>query len=103
MSTLPTPHGARQGPLGWSWKFDWRSFTFPYGPVWLQLPLIETDALIVRGGESALMPREAMDKVVAGMKRARGLEIAGAYHHVPLDKPIELSAAIAAWAAELPE
>lgn len=95
-------HGVRHTPAGWSWKFDWRSFTFPYGPVWAQLPLIEPEALIVRGGLSSLMPLEVMDKVVAGLKRARGLEIPGAYHHVPLDKPMELSASIAAWAAELP-
>ncbi|MBI5246707.1 MAG: alpha/beta hydrolase [Elusimicrobia bacterium] len=95
-------HGVRKTPEGWTWKFDWRSFTFPYGPVWAQLPLIEPAALIVRGDLSALMPREVMDKVVAAMPRARGLAIPGAFHHVPLDKPAELAAAIAAWAAELP-
>jgi pimeloyl-ACP methyl ester carboxylesterase len=95
-------HGVRQTPLGWSWKFDWRSFSFPYGPVWEQLPKISPEALIVRGEHSNVMPREAMDKVVAGLARGRGLEIAGAHHHIPLDKPAELAAVIASWAATLP-
>jgi pimeloyl-ACP methyl ester carboxylesterase len=95
-------HGVRQTPLGWSWKFDWRSFSFPYGPVWEQLPKIDVDALIVRGEHSTVMPREAMDRVVAALPKGRGVEIAGAHHHVPLDKPAELAAAVAAWTATLP-
>ncbi len=95
-------HGVRQTPLGWSWKFDWRSFSFPYGPVWPQLPGIGVDALIVRGEHSTVMTRETMDKVVAGLSKGTGMEIAGAHHHIPLDKPAELAAAVAAWAAELP-
>lgn len=95
-------HGVRRTPLGWSWKFDWRSFSFPYGPVWPQLPAIGVDALIVRGEHSTVMPRETLDKVVASLRKGSGLEISGAHHHVPLDKPAELAAAVAAWAAELP-
>lgn len=95
-------HGVRQTPTGWSWKFDWRSFSFPSGPVWPQLPKIAVDTLIVRGEHSPVMPREAMNKVVAGLPSGRGVEIAGAHHHVPLDKPAELAAAVAAWARELP-
>ncbi|MDD5304180.1 MAG: alpha/beta hydrolase [Elusimicrobia bacterium] len=95
-------HGVRRGPLGWSWKFDWRSFSFPYGPIWEQLPGIAVDALIVRGEHSTVMPREIMDKVVALLPRGRGVEIAGAHHHIPLDKPEELAAAVSAWAASLP-
>ncbi len=95
-------HGVKKGPTGWTWKFDWRSFSFPYGPVWEQLPKIAPAALIVRGELSPIMTREVMDKVVAGLKNGRGLEIVGAHHHVPLDKPEELAAAVSAWAAELP-
>ena len=95
-------HGVRRTPAGWSWKFDWRSFAFPYGPVWPQLERIQVPALIVRGEHSTVMPREALDRVVATMPKARGVEIAGAHHHIPLDKPAETAAAVAAWAAELP-
>ncbi|MEQ1918049.1 MAG: alpha/beta hydrolase, partial [Elusimicrobiota bacterium] len=95
-------HGVRKNPAGWTWKFDWRSFSFPYGPVWDQLPKISVPAHIMRGEHSTVMPREVMDKVVAALPRGRGVEIAGAHHHVPLDKPAELAAAVSAWAAELP-
>jgi pimeloyl-ACP methyl ester carboxylesterase len=95
-------HGVRKTPLGWTWKFDWRSFSFPYEPVWPLLATVGADALIVRGEHSTVMPRAAFDKVLAGLKRARGLEITGAHHHVPLDKPAALASALAAWAAELP-
>ena len=94
-------HGVRKGPSGWTWKFDWRSFLFPYGPVWPQLPEVAPPALIVRGELSPVMPREAMDKVVSLLPRGRGAEIAGAHHHVPLDKPAELAAVLSAWFAEL--
>ncbi len=95
-------HGVRRTPEGWSWKFDWRSFSFPYGPVWEQLPKISVDAQIMRGEHSTVMPRDVMDKVVALLPRGRGVEIAGAHHHIPLDKPAELAAAVSAWAADLP-
>lgn len=95
-------HGVRQTPLGWAWKFDWRSFAFPYGPVWPQLPKISVDALIVRGELSPLMTDESMGKIVAALPRGRGAVIAGAHHHVPLDKPTELAAAVAGWAVALP-
>jgi pimeloyl-ACP methyl ester carboxylesterase len=95
-------HGVRRGAAGWSWKFDWRSFSFPYGPVWPQLPNISADTLIVRGEHSPVMPREALDKIVALLPRGRGIQIDGAHHHIPLDKPAELAATVAAWAATLP-
>ncbi len=95
-------HGIRRTPAGWAWKFDWRSFAFPYGPVWPQLPKISVDTLIVRGELSPLMTDETMEKIVAALPRGRGVEIKGAHHHIPLDKPAELAAAISAWAAELP-
>lgn len=95
-------HGVRRTPLGWSWKFDWRSFSFPYGPVWAQLPHIAADTLIVRGEHSTVMTREVMAQVVAALPKGRGVDLAGAHHHVPLDKPKELADAVAAWAATLP-
>ncbi len=95
-------HGVKKGPEGWTWKFDLRSFSFPYGPVWPQLAKISVPALIVRGEHSTILPAEALGKVVAGLENGRGETVAGAHHHVPLDKPAELAAAIASWAKELP-
>lgn len=95
-------HGVKKTEAGWSWKFDWRSFLFPYGPVWEQLPKVAVDALIVRGEHSTIMTREVMDRIVAALPRGRGAEIAGAHHHIPLDTPETLAAAVSAWAASLP-
>jgi pimeloyl-ACP methyl ester carboxylesterase len=95
-------HGVRRSGDVWTWKFDWKSFSFPYGPVWPQLPRITAPALIVRGEHSTVMPKDAYDKVLAALPNARGVDIPGAHHHVPLDTPAELAAELAKWAAELP-
>lgn len=95
-------HGVKKTGAGWSWKFDWRSFLFPYGPVWEQLPAVAVDALLMRGEHSTIMTRESMERMLALLPRGRGAEIAGAHHHIPLDKPAELAAAVSAWAASLP-
>lgn len=94
-------HGVKSHGASWTWKFDWRAFGFPYGPVWPQLPDISPRALIVRGEHSPVMTREVMDKVVAALPRGQAAEVPGAHHHVPLDKPAELAAAIRAFAASL--
>lgn len=91
----------RQTPGGWTWKFDWRVLSLPYGSVWTQLPAIDVDALIMRGEHSPAMPPPLMEKVAAELPRGRAVEIAGAHHHVSLDKPRELAEAIAAFAAGL--
>ena len=91
---------ARRGE-GWTWKFDWRAFAFPYGPVWPQLPRVGPPALIVRGEHSTVMPREALERVVAGLPRGSGAEIAGAHHHATLDKPAEVARLVADFAATL--
>lgn len=94
-------HSIRQGPGGWSWKFDWNVLSFPYGSVWPQLPQLNVEALIVRGEHSAILPREMMNKVAAALPRGRALEIAEAHHHIPLDRPKELAEALASYAAGL--
>lgn len=95
-------HGVVKKPEGWTWKFDWRSFSFPYGPVWEQLPHIAVDTLIMRGEHSTVMTAETMDRVVAALPKGRGATVAGAHHHVPLDTPKELAACVSSWAATLP-
>lgn len=83
---------------GWSWKFDWRCLSARPAPVWPQLPRIRVPALLVRGELTTLVSREDFARMAAALPGARALEIAGAHHHVPLDRPAELAAAIAAFA-----
>jgi pimeloyl-ACP methyl ester carboxylesterase len=78
----------------WTWKFDWRAFTFPYGPVWPQLPRIAARSLLARGELSSIVSDADLSKMAALMPDARTAVIAGAYHHVPLDKPAELAAVL---------
>lgn len=91
----------RRAETGWTWKFDWRAFTFPYGPVWPQLERIPVPALLVRGELSAIVSAAELEKMARAMPDARAAEVAGAHHHVPLDKPEELASVILAFAAAL--
>ncbi|MDX6768449.1 MAG: alpha/beta hydrolase [Elusimicrobiota bacterium] len=91
----------RRAESGWTWKFDWRAFTFPYGPVWPQLPRIPVPSLLVRGELSTIVTDADLEKMAAAMPAGRAKTVAGAHHHVPLDKPAELASVILAFAAEL--
>lgn len=93
--------GVKRRGEGWTWKFDWRAFSFPYGPVWPQLARVTPRALIVRGEHGTVTPREALDRIVAGLPRGAGAEVPGAHHHAPLDKPAELARLIEDFAAGL--
>jgi pimeloyl-ACP methyl ester carboxylesterase len=94
--------GVRREGEGWTWKFDWRCLSLPIPPVWPQLPEIRVPALMVRGELSAIIGPEDFARVLRETPGSRGVTIAGAHHHVPLDKPGELAAAVAEFAADLP-
>lgn len=91
----------RRAETGWTWKFDWRAFTFPYGPVWPQLPRVTPESLLVRGELSTIVNDADLEKMARAMPRGRTTVVAGAHHHVPLDKPAELAAVILEFAAAL--
>lgn len=96
-------HGVKRHGGGFTWKFDWRSLIhYRLGPVWPQLPQVSVPALVVRGQHSTILSRPDFERVVRELPGAKGLEIAGAHHHVPLDKPAELARAVAQYAAALP-
>lgn len=92
----------RKSPQGWTWKFDWRAFGFPYPPVWPTLKRISCPSLVVRGERSEVMPREDFERVVRELKLAHSVEIARALHHVTIDAPKETAAAVAKLASCLP-
>ncbi|MHB2026602.1 MAG: alpha/beta fold hydrolase [Elusimicrobiota bacterium] len=79
---------------GYTWKTDWRVFTFQYEPAWPVFSKITMPCLILRGEFSGIMDRPQFDAVVGAVAGARGVELPGAFHHVPLDKPGEFSGAL---------
>lgn len=92
----------RRLPSGrWTWKYDWRCSTFSYPAVWPVLAKIRVPALVVRGDRSVVIEQPAFERCVSGLAaapRAEGVVIPGAHHHVPLDAPEPLAAAIAKFA-----
>jgi pimeloyl-ACP methyl ester carboxylesterase len=91
--------GVRRVEGGWSWKFDWRCLGVRPPAVWDQLARLRVPALLVRGELTTIVSREDYARMVRALPGARGLEIAGAHHHVPLDAPDALAAAIKDFAA----
>jgi len=94
--------GVRRGAEGWTWKFDWRCLSLPYPPIWPQLPQIKVPTLMVRGELSVVIGAADFERVTREVPGARGVTIPGAHHHVPLDAPRELAAAVESFAASLP-
>jgi pimeloyl-ACP methyl ester carboxylesterase len=78
-----------------TWKFDWRAFHYSYGMIWPTLPKIKVPTLIVRGEKSTVMDHAAYQRCLKELPGAKGVEIKGAYHHVPLDEPKAMAKSIA--------
>jgi pimeloyl-ACP methyl ester carboxylesterase len=96
-------HGVTASGEGFTWKFDWRALVhYRLDPIWPHLPEIRVPSLVVRGELSTIIGREELARVAREIPAASGIEIAGAHHHVPLDKPAELARAVAEFAAGLP-
>jgi pimeloyl-ACP methyl ester carboxylesterase len=50
--------------------------------------------LVVRGSNSSIMTHAALDEFSAAAPHASVVEIEGAHHHVMLDRPEQLAAAV---------
>jgi len=84
----------KKSPEGFTCKFDWRAFTYSYGMIWPTLPKIKVPTLIVRGEHSTVMTHADYQRCLKELPGAKGLEVKGAYHHVPLDTPKPMAKAI---------
>ncbi|MBI5597286.1 MAG: alpha/beta hydrolase [Elusimicrobia bacterium] len=90
--------GVKRGPDGrWGWKFDWNAVrqAVPWDPA--EPSRAAVPALLVRGEHSTTMPRASFKAVLSALPDARGMEIPGAHHHVPLDAPRETADALGAF------
>lgn len=85
-------------------------FGYKFDPAWFALPArprpdlakLRLPTLLVRGGESTLLTPEAAQSFVEEVSSARLVEIADAGHHVLVDQPERLLAAVERFLADLP-
>jgi len=59
--------------------------------VWSLLHRITAPTLLVRGEHSPVLTRPTVEEMASRIPQARWQEIAGAYHHLVLDRPAEFS------------
>jgi pimeloyl-ACP methyl ester carboxylesterase len=68
---------------------------------WPLLGRIEAPTLLVRGEHSPILPRPMAEEMLAALRHARLVEIAGAHHHLVLDAPEVFSSALEEFLAEV--
>jgi pimeloyl-ACP methyl ester carboxylesterase len=64
---------------------------------------IGTPTLVLVGREDAISTRDEMEGIAAAIPGARFVEIAGAGHMAPLEKPDEATAAVSGFLTEVSE
>jgi len=86
-SVLPTPEGR------WSFAFDPRWFALPHREL-PPLARVTCPVLVVRGAESEILPAASARSLVAELPDARLVEVPDAGHHVHIDRPDAVEAAV---------
>jgi len=101
-------HSLKQLPDGrWTWKYDKKLRTpgAPRAPQplisaeewWRMWQAITCPILLVRGGVSDLLSRETAEKMAATNPHCALVEIPGAGHSVPMDRPEEFETTVRGW------
>jgi pimeloyl-ACP methyl ester carboxylesterase len=87
---------------GWTWKWDPAALhSFDSAAVRELLPRVRCPVVEIIGGESDLVTAEAMEMLEEEMRTpVPCIEVPGAYHHVILDRPAEVAAALAPYLRE---
>jgi pimeloyl-ACP methyl ester carboxylesterase len=80
---------------GWSYRFDPNTAALRR-PVdnWTLIDRITAPALIVRAGRSPILPSDMAERLQAGIRGSRLVEVPDAYHHLVLDRPQAFVAAV---------
>jgi pimeloyl-ACP methyl ester carboxylesterase len=88
-------HSVHEVPGGWTWKFDPAVYRRPRLPVGDLLPQVLCRLALIYGEQSAIVPPDIAAYAAEMMgPEAPVIPIAGAYHHVLLDRPLEFLAAL---------
>ncbi|MBI5879247.1 MAG: alpha/beta hydrolase [Chloroflexi bacterium] len=101
-------HSLKQLPDGqWTWKYDKKLRTpggqhAPHALIttadwWRMWQNIACPTLLVRGGLSDLLSPETAQKMTETNRHCTLVEIPGAGHSVPMDRPAEFEAAVREW------
>ncbi len=85
----------------WEHAFDRRVFLHPPPDPWAFLPRVACPLLVMRGESSAVMTREAAERVAGAVSNGTLVELPGAYHHLILDDPAGFAARVEAWLAAI--
>lgn len=94
-------HSVQTEPDGrHGFKFDARWFSVPARPQ-PDIARVQCPTLVVRGEESQLLSAEGAAALRDELERGELVEIPGAGHHVLLDRPADLLAALLPWLAAL--
>jgi len=84
------------GNSGWSWRFDPKLWGgVPAEHIWEELAAMRCPVALIRGANSQLTAGEMIRRMIAALPEDTPLiEIADANHHVMVDQPIALVAAL---------
>ncbi|MDQ3384629.1 MAG: alpha/beta hydrolase [Actinomycetota bacterium] len=95
-------HSLRRSEDGWTWKFDPAVFSrFAPKPLHEYLADVRTRVAVLHGELSAIVTPDVTEHMNELLGRnAPFVEIPSAHHHVPLDQPLALIAALRALLAE---
>ena len=97
-------HQLKQLPDGgWTFKQDPRvSYYWRPSDLWADLPKIDVPVLIVRGGQSPVLPADIAERMRGAFPKAELVTIEEAGHTVPEDRPEEFIAAVESFLARYP-
>lgn len=88
-------HSVREVPGGWTWKFDPAVFRRPRHPMGTRLAQARCRLALIHGEHSAIVPPDVAAYTAEMMgPEAPVISIPGAHHHLLVDRPLELVAAL---------
>ena len=93
---------AQRRPGVWETAFDRRVFLHPAPDPWPFLPSVLCPTLVVRGQQSAVMDREAWQRVAMTARRGQFAELKHAFHHLIVDDPDGFARIVTTWLGGLP-
>jgi pimeloyl-ACP methyl ester carboxylesterase len=90
-------HSIKQVPGGWTWKFDENFRPHPMEPDWQEVSSINVPLVFMYGELSVAVSAERIAAVAKYSRHGRApVAIPGSHHHVMLDQPLALVAALRA-------